>query len=154
MQENEKLTPRQWELYKFIKFNSLVNHQKTTQEQIYLNIEGYFWNKNSKSHDHCPAIWNDIRAINESTQVDKVIIYKDFKYWIGSEKEVNEFTDGLWKMISKRLVRYWNIKNKSKLDGQGKLLSNSGRVIDEESLAHRFKEVFNSINISEATSND
>lgn len=142
-----RLTPRQWALWRLVEHNSLVEHRKTTQREIFEKVSGYTWNDDEKAHDHCTAIWNDIKDNNESLEHDKIIISKNFEYWIGSERETKQFTDGLWKALSPRLKRYWKFVNKLKLHGQGKLLSNQDNPIDSDSLAKQFHEVFNAYDI-------
>lgn len=142
-ESSSELTPRQWDLWRLIEHNSLVEHRKTTQKEIHDKVRGYCWNEGDKSHDKCPAIWSDVRANNQSLEHDKIIISKNFEYWIGSERETKKFIAELWKALSPRLYRYWRYYKKVEREGQGKLLSNQGNPIDEKSLAKQFHEVFN-----------
>ncbi len=155
-QEQEKakerqstLTPRQWALYRLIYNNSLFNQRKTTQREIYESISGYEWNDSETCHDHCPAIWKDITENNLSFSHDKVIISKNFEYWIGNEEETQEFLNDLWKQLAPRLMRYWFYKAKVKKNGQGKLLSNELNPIDSDSKAREFIESYNPYRISD-----
>lgn len=143
-----ELTPRQWALYRLIYTNSLVLQRKTTQKEICDSIRGYEWNSDEKCHDHCPAIWTDITANNLSFSHDKIIISKNFEYWIGSEEETKDFIDTLWNQLAPRLMRYWFYKEKVKRNGQGKLLSNELNPIDSNSKAREFIESYNPYNIS------
>lgn len=136
-----KLTPRQWELYGLIKQYSL-HGAKITQKEITQLVDGYEWNESETCHDHCPAIWNDIKDLNLSFEIDKIIISKNFEYWIGNEKETKQYLDELWEALEPRLVRYWNYKKKVSHNGQGKLLSNQLNPIDENSKAREFVESF------------
>ena len=113
--EESKLTPRQWEMYRLIKYNSLVEHRKTTQREIYEKVSGYEWNNDEKAHDHCSAIWKDIKDNNESLEHQHIIISKDFNYWIGNEEETRQFLNDLWKALEPRLSRYWNYYKKINL---------------------------------------
>ena len=135
------LTPRQWQLYRLIKENSL-NGRKTTQKEICDLIDGYEWNDSPTTHDHCSAIWTDIKEINLSFELDKLIISKNFEYWIGSKEETQEFIDDLWDALAPRLMRYWRFKRKIDKDGYGKLLSNQLNPIDDESQAREYIESF------------
>ena len=143
-----ELTPRQWAVYRLIYNNSLVLHRKTTQREIYDNIRGYEWNNDEKCHDHCPAIWKDIAENNLSFSHDKVIISKNFEYWIGNEEVTQEFLNDLWNQLAPRLMRYWFYKAKVKRNGQGKLLSNELDPIDGNSKAREFIESYNPYKIS------
>jgi hypothetical protein len=143
-QQKSCLSPRQWELYRLIKYNSLVEHRKTTQKEICEKIDGYEWNDDEKCHDHCPAIWKDIKDNNESYEHDKIIISKDFCYWIGSQQETKDFLKSLWKSLSPRLKRYWHYVKKVGMDGMGKLFDKNGN----QNQLNDFYEVFNSYDIS------
>ena len=143
-----ELTPRQWALYRLIYTNSLVLNKKTTQREIYESIRGYEWNDSETCHDHCPAIWKDITDNNLSFSHDKVIISKNFEYWIGNEQETKEFIDDLWNQLAPRLMRYWFYKEKVKRNGYGKLLSNDLQPITNDSKAREFVESFNPYKIS------
>lgn len=145
------LTPRQWALYRLIKHNSLVEYRKTTQREIcdQLKEYGYEWNEDEKCHDHCSAIWKDIKDNNESYEHDKIIISNNFEYWIGNEEETQEFLDKLWKDLCPRLVRYWNYKQKVARNGQGQLFSTKLNPIDENSKAREFIESYGKERISE-----
>ena len=144
-----ELTPRQWALYRLIYTNSLVLNKKTTQREIYESIRGYEWNDSETAHDHCPAIWSDITANNLSFSHDKIIISKQFEYWIGNEEETKEFIDDLWGQLAPRLMRYWFYKAKIKRNGLGKLLSNDLQPINDTSKAREFVESFNPYKVSE-----
>lgn len=143
------LTPRQWALYRLIYTNSIVLHKKTTQREIYDSINGYEWNDDEKCHDHCPAIWKDITDNNLSFSHDKIIISKNFEYWIGNEQETQEFLNDLWQQLAPRLMRYWFYKAKVKRNGQGKLLSNDLEPITDNSKAREFIESYNPYGIGE-----
>ena len=148
-ERKSELTPRQWALYRLIYTNSLVLQRKTTQKEICDSIKGYEWNDSETAHDHCPAVWIDITANNLSFSHDKIIISKDFEYWIGNEEETQDFIDTLWKQLEPRLMRYWFYKEKVKRNGQGKLLSNELNPIDSDSKAREFIESYNPFKVSD-----
>lgn len=147
-----ELTPRQWALYRLIKYNSLVEHRKTTQKEICDKLGetfGYKWVETSgENHDHCSTIWKDIKDNNESYEHDKIIISKNYEYWIGNEEETQEFLNELWNNLCPRLVRYWNYKQKVARNGQGQLFSTKLNPIDENSKAREFIESYNDHKIS------
>jgi len=145
--QESSLTPRQWDLYRLVKFNSLVLHRKTTQREIYEKVRGYEWNDDEKAHDHCVAIWKDVKDNNMSFEHDHIIITKNFEYWIGSEEENEKFIRGLWDDLSPRLTRYWTYLKKINKHAQGKLIDKNMNVIDEESKAKRFFDCFNDYNV-------
>ena len=142
-EKNSELTPRQWALYRLIYHNSIMECRKTTQREIYLNVQGYEWNSDEKCHDHCPTIWSDVTKNNLSFEHDKIIISKNFEYWIGNEQETKDFIEQLWQQLAPRLTRYWFYKQKVSMNGQGKLLSNQLNPIDMNSKAREFVESYN-----------
>ena len=147
-ERQSELTPRQWAVYRLIYNNALVLHRKTTQREIYESISGYEWNDDEKCHDHCPAIWNDIKDINLSCETDKLIISDRFEYWIGNKEETLNFLDKLWNDLSPRLARYWAYLKKVGRDGQGVLIDRKGNVIDDDSSARRWIESYGKERIS------
>lgn len=137
-----ELTPRQWALYRLIKENT-EQGKKTSQNEVYEQIEGYEWTENS--HDHCPAIWQDIngsQGINWHYRITKTIIIDNNEYWIGDEEEVNKYLDKLWASLEGRLFRFWAIKNKAKAHGQMELLDREGKEIADGSKARGWVEAF------------
>lgn len=138
------LSERQKALYRLIRRNSMELKRKTTQKEIcyVLKEYGYVWNDDTKAHDHCTMIWSDIAVINESVETRKLIISKNFEYWLGSERENQEFINGLWKALSPRLHRYWTYLNKTKQNGQYTMIDANGKVIDESSKAQKFIQAF------------
>ena len=146
--KQKHLTTRQWRLLDFIKINSVVERRKTTQREIVDNVPGYEWNDDEKCHDHCPAIWNDIKDINLSCETDKLIISDRFEYWIGNKEETLNFLDKLWSDLSPRLARYWAYLKKVERDGQGILIDRKGNFIGDDSSARRFIESYGKERIS------
>ena len=149
-ESKSSLTPRCWALYRLIKYNSLVEHRKTTQKEICdkLSEYGYVYDSSEKTHDHCSAIWKDIKDNNESLEHEHIIISKNFEYWIGSKEENEQYLKDLWKALAPRLTRYWNYYKKLGLDGQGKLLDKNNNPIDDNSVSKKFFDCFNDYNIS------
>ena len=144
----KKLTTRQWRLLDLIKFNSLIEHRKTTQKEICEKISEYEWNDSPKTHDHCVAIWGDIKDINLSYETDKLIISDNFEYWVGNEQETKSFIDKLWNDLEPRLMRYWAYLKKVARNGQGLLIDRKGNVIDENSQARAYVESYGKEKIS------
>ena len=135
------LTSEEWELYRLIKYNSEVLKRKTTQREICEKL-GLKYNTDIKAHDPCPRIWTLIKNLNESNEIEKVIISFNFEYWLGNEQETKVYMDKLWNDLEPRLVRYWKYLKKIKKNGQGKLLSTQLEPIDEESHARKFVESY------------
>ena len=152
--QETSLTPRQWAAYRLIKHNSLIEHRKTSQREIYEKVEGYTWNDKETAHDHCPAIWSDINANNESKEHQHWVLGENFEYWIGSKREYIEFLRTKWGEIAPRLHRYWELVRFLGYDGQGRLydknlnpISNDGFVDDKNINASLFIKSFNDYDI-------
>ena len=141
--DNSTLTARQKALYKLIYHNSVIEHRKTTQEEIVskLGHYGYQWNESENTSDHCSTIWSDVAALNLSFENDNVIITKNYIYWIGSKRETEAFLRKLWKDLAPRLHRYWFYVKKVGRDGQGNLLDE----LDDSTIA--FRESFNKYDV-------
>lgn len=137
-----KLKPSEWELYRLIKYNSEVLNRRTTQREICDKILEYKWNDDPKAHDHCSSIWTAIKNLNESDEIEKIIISFNFEYWLGNEAETKVYLDTKWADLAPRLKRYWLYLQKINKDGQGKLLSAQLQPIDDESQAREFVESF------------
>lgn len=147
--QKTKLTPRQWAMYRLIKTNSLLGHRKTSQREIYEQVEGYEWNDEEKAHDHCPAIWNDIAKNNLSFEHQHLIISDNFEYWIGSKRECQKYLKKLWNDIAPRLHRYWNYVRLLGYDAQGRLFDKNLNAIDGE--VDMFFDCFNKYDIEMQT---
>jgi hypothetical protein len=141
--EETKLIPRQWALYRLIRHYSLDLGKKITQREICdLLPEYYKWNDDIKTHDHCVMIWGDIKNLNLSYEIDKIVISDNYEYWLGDQEQTKEFINGLWDDLFPRLSRYWAYKQKVARNGQGKLLSDQLQPIDDESKAREFIESY------------
>ena len=147
--KQNKLTPREWRLLELIKYNSLFEHRKTTQKEICEQIDGFEWNNDEKCHDHCVAIWGDIKDINLSSETDKLIISDNFEYWIGNKQETQDFIDKLWNDLEPRLMRYWAYLKKVSRDGQGQLIDRKNKAIGENSQAREWVESYGKERISD-----
>ena len=153
-EKETKLTPRQWALYRLIEHNSLEEHRKTTQREIYEKLKGYGyeWNESNNTSDHCSTIWTDITENNLSFEHEKIIITEKYVYWIGSKEETKRFLQKLWKDLSPRLKRYWDYVKKVGYDGQGRLYDKYLNPIDQnDEKARRFRESFNAYDITMQT---
>lgn len=142
--QETSLTPRQWATYRLIKHNSLVEHRKTSQREIYEQVDGYVWNDEDSTHDHCPAIWNDIKDNNLSFEHQHLIISDKFEYWIGSKRECQEFLKKLWNDIAPRLHRYWQYVKLLGYDGHGRLYDKNLNPVDGD---NSFFSSFNNYDI-------
>ena len=140
------MTSRQWRLYNYLKKCAEENSDRfITQEEIceVLN-EDYSLNHKAMNKMCCSYIQSDVLYINSSLEVDKIILFKHQTYKIA--KDYDEAIDFLNKKFLKKIKklgsRYTAIKKKIYQDGQGKILSNRGEVIDGKSKAREYRETY------------
>lgn len=134
------LNPRQWATYRLIREKSLAG-SFCTQKDICLNFprfgedgreideDGYNYVENPSHGDHCRTILDDVYAINESYEIEKIVVVKDMTYRLGTEEECADY---YWRLVipaGKKEHRAKLIKDKMEQDGQGQLLSRSLREI-------------------------
>ena len=151
---SDKLTPRQWWLYGYIKaYNERFPDKWLTQRDIvtannvdvlYPHDDRYHISDNPNAHDKCISIWLDVAAINRSMEVDKIILINVNSYKMPTSKEEADtyFLNGRKKAALRILKRYWIAMEKIDRDGQGKLLSDQEREITKQSRAKEFYESF------------
>lgn len=88
------------------------------QQELLEALPELKWSETT-SHDKCPKIWSLVQEINNSDEIEKVILIKNFTYKIATEEEAKEYVKELMNnRIVPRLQRYWRIVKKMKLDGQ------------------------------------
>ena len=88
------------------------------QQELLEALPELKWSETT-SHDKCPKIWSLVQEINNSDEIEKVILIKNFTYKIATEDEAKEYVKELMNnRIVPRLQRYWRIVKKMKLDGQ------------------------------------
>ena len=116
---NSELNSRQWALY-----NLLKNNPDTYFKQIdivYALKEFYcFTDENTKFHDSTARlqITKDIRAINESDVIQKIIISNSNGVKLASREEFEEYIKAEYAMIFRKLKRTRQKARKAGLDGQ------------------------------------
>lgn len=98
-----------------------------TQRDVVDNLPNdYHWS--NKGHDHCSAIWKDIKDINESDDYSFIIIADNFTYRIGSKKDTEEYLKKLWDTLKPRLHRYWLFKKKLERNGEAVINYDKGVI--------------------------
>lgn len=139
----EKMTTRMWRLYDLIKANTTLGKEPLTQKQICDVLpEYYHYSERTGATDKCTMIWSDVNFINTHDEVEKIIVCDKFTYRIGTKEESEKYMGAFMRKALLALKRYWNIKNKIDADGQGKLISDQDKPIDENSQARAFVEAF------------
>jgi len=133
----KKLTPRQWKLYEFLKTD--LDHW-FSPEEICNQIMDYHYNNGA--WDKCPTIREDKKAINNSLQVEKIIVMKNRCFKIATYEEYVEERNAHIRRLKSQVAEIKDMDFKYNRDGQGKLISCADVVITEESKARPFVETF------------
>lgn len=130
------LTTRQWKLYEFLKGRS---DDWTTQREIYEALkEEYEAFTGIGDFHNAPTrvqITNDIRALNDSDVIQKIVLSSSSGVKISSEAEYKEWSVARWNSLKGMIKRLAYKDQKAKLNGQMKLVFG-------ESLARDFYEAF------------
>lgn len=141
--QQSKLTPRQWALYNLVKDRTIAGLKTTCKDICEALPEHYTLNEKQSHHSNCPHIYQDCDALLLSSEVEKPIIVDNNDFHIArNEEEAMAYAKKLAKRGAHRFKRYWAIVDKCKSDGQGKLISCHGDVIEDDSKARRFVEAF------------
>ena len=153
MEEPKSLTPRQWWLYRLIKWATLEQDTKLSISQIidYQNKYGqagkltftdiYNFSESEGNHSNCPEIYKDVDIINESDELDKIICKKNNQFWLGNESECIQFHNKLMHNVCRDSHKAKIIRDKISQDGQGKLITFDGIPINDTN-AREFHESF------------
>lgn len=137
----KKLTTRQWKLYNYIKEHGVVSVEDICRDMPDL----YTLATSDRIHNKCAMVFTDADALNASQEIEKIIIHdRNYNFWLAkSYEEAVGFAEHLYKKRAlTALKKYWNMLRKASADGQGKIISCHGDVIDEHSHARAFVEAF------------
>lgn len=123
-----ELTPRQWELYNFLKKQG---DQWTYQLDVALVLKDFynFTDSNESFHDSAARMQMtaDIRAINESDVIQKVIIASSKGIKIANSEEFDRYIRKEIMAAVRRLMRAKYKASKGSRDGQTRLVFGSER---------------------------
>lgn len=119
-----ELTTRQWKLYELLKDNS---DKWLTQREIYERLKDHYRKEEfdeANFHDSGVRYWQtlDIRAINQSGVIQKIILSTPQGIKIANEEEYKEYSINRWKSIKGMIKRLAWKDHKAKLNGQMKLV--------------------------------
>jgi hypothetical protein len=117
------LTPRQWRLYDLLKDNTQrwitqLEIQKTMNSD-YPNYDG---GKNFHDTKARNDISEDIRDINQSDVIQKIILSSTSGIKIATADEYRLWSQNKWKSLKQQISRLAWKDHKSRLDGQMKLV--------------------------------
>lgn len=147
-----ELTPRQWWLYRLVKWASendqklsikeIIEWQEKYRQEKKLTYSDLYQFKDTEgNHSNCPQIYEDKDIINESDQLDKIICVKNNQFYIGTEKENIEYHNKLMHKVYEYSHKAKIIRDKISQDGQGKLFTYDF-VEMEKSQGRDFHEAF------------
>lgn len=141
----EKLTTRQFRLYDLLVAVAKIDPVRWVDKIEIANHlgDGYYTiNTSEHAHDVCSSMNLDRITINNSLEVDKIILIKDNAFKIATEQEALELEEELYKQAIKLLQRRSMLQEKRLRNNQGKVLSNQLNPIDDKSRAEKFHETF------------
>lgn len=119
----KELTPRQWQLYKYLKVHYEPN--KFISKKEIADALGYDWKENTDRNGR--DIEADVNELRESDVIQKIIVSSRDGYKIANEEEANAYLDRDWINIMKDLKRHNKLRRKAKKDKQMCIVWNSER---------------------------
>lgn len=135
-----------WKLYNFLKQQAIENpnHWVTHEEICRAMPDEFTMNHLACQKKCCSSIQLNVIEINNSDEIEKIIMYRNQSYKLATSEEeaINFVKTKLLYKGCRILSRYWQLLDKIMSNGQGKLLSTRGNVIDEESRARPYVEAF------------
>ena len=138
-----KLNTRQWKFYNYLKEQAFEDGDRWVSKwEISVAITDYEYNNSPYAHDECSTMNGDRLAINNSQEVDKLILVDNNCFKIAKLDEAIEMRNDYYNQAMRLLGKMSIIANKIDRDGQGKLISNQNKPIDETSKAREFYETF------------
>lgn len=126
-----ELTPRQWALYNLLRNNP---DKRFMQIEIANTLrDEYPYSGDENFHDSAAriAITDDIRAINHSDIIQKVIISDRRGVKLASREEFEKYINGQFAAIFRKLERTRKKAKKGGLDGQMRIAFNNERPVIE-----------------------
>ena len=141
----EKLTTRQFRLYDLLVAVAKADPVRWVDKleiADYLGNDYYTINTSKHAHDVCSTMNLDRITINNSLEVDKIILIKDNTFKIATEQAAIQLEEELYNQAMKLLERKSMLVAKRLRNNQGKVLSNQLNPIDDKSRAEKFHETF------------
>ena len=141
----EKLNTRQFRLYDLLVAVAKADPVRWVDKleiADYLGNDYYTINTSKHAHDVCSTMNLDRITINNSLEVDKIILIKDNTFKIATEQEAIQLEEELYNQAMKLLERKSMLVAKRLRNNQGKVLSNQLNPIDDKSRAEKFHETF------------
>lgn len=128
--EQKQLTVRQWILYRYLKKN-YADGVYISKKQICEDIKQYHYSATQTRM--CREIEVDVRALNQSDEIEKIIVSNRVGYKIGNMKEVLEYLVTREKRDKKSLALTSKLWNKAKLNRQEQIDLDTDEITEVES---------------------
>lgn len=128
---NSELNTRQWKLYNFLKARG---DYYTKQIEIARRLRKfYYFNEAENFHDSQARLLmtKDIRQINESGTIQKIIISNSKGVKLSNEEEFIRYMHGEFGAIFRKLNRARTKAGKAARHGQGRIVFNTEREFVE-----------------------
>lgn len=120
MQNNIK-TKRQQILYRYLTSHG-GDFWRSREEIVEVGCPGLYSEGEGKANASTHQILDDIKAINDNSEFEKIIIYKGNMIKIANEEEAKEYSNHFLKKALLQLKHYHSLLRKIKSEGQGQLL--------------------------------
>lgn len=118
--KQKELTTRQWKLYNYLKDMYNINNKYISKREICEALPEYYQIKDGEKRT-CVQIEFDIRAINESQTIQKIIVSNSKGYKIGNQEEVTQYLNKRFRRDGRNMKLNWQLANKVALDHQTRL---------------------------------
>lgn len=139
------LKPIEWQVYRYLEQKAKEDcNLWVTKEELLTQFPQL--EKGKTNHDECAEL-NVIRIhlleALKRNMISHAVLVKSNTFKIATnESELNSQIDKELEKGIKHFIRAYVMKNKLRLDGQGKFIDCNGKVIDEKSLAKKFNNLF------------
>lgn len=122
------LNKRQWMLYRYLK-RRFKDNIYISKKEICRDLGNYNYNENEKRL--CRVIESDVRAINESDEIQKIIVSNHEGYKIGNKEEVEQYLNRRFNRDYENIKLNWKLAKKVSLDKQMRLTFGNERDVIE-----------------------
>lgn len=148
--KSNKMTPQQWRLYDHLKtlMENEDNRATTIAEIVNAFPEVYELKITEGNKSNCPKLYEDLKAITMSYEVDLIVTLNHNRIRLGTELDVLKRLNSLIMRTRWEEAEIRTIKNKIKQNMQFKLLTNAGVPIDNSPNAKAWHVAFSDSNIA------
>lgn len=122
------LNKRQWILYRYLK-KRYKDNKYISKKEICTDLKNYSYNENETRL--CRTIESDVRTINESDEIQKIIVSNHEGYKIGNKEEVEQYLNRRFNRDYENIKLNWKLAKKVSLDKQMRLTFGNERDVIE-----------------------